>query len=54
MPVAQAINVEWTGRWLSRRDPTRVIAFAIGKSPAAPAPSDLVIDCGTLPDHGHW
>jgi hypothetical protein len=54
MPVAQAINVEWTGRWLARRDPTRMIAFAIGKSPAAPSPSDLVIDCGTLPDHGHW
>jgi len=54
MPAAQAIGLESTSPWLNQRAPDRPIAFAIGSTPATPTPRDLVVDCGGLPEHGHW
>lgn len=54
MPPAQALGIEATGPWLARRDPARPVAFTLDPPPGAPSPIDLVLDCGSLPAHGHW
>jgi hypothetical protein len=54
MPPMQAIDTNMTEAWLARRDPTRRIVFSISTSPRVPRASEIVIDCATMPQHGHW
>jgi hypothetical protein len=54
MPPLQALDVQLMREWLRRQDPSRPIEFSIGTSPRSPRPNELVLDCASLPRHGHW
>jgi hypothetical protein len=54
IPPIQAINIWSTEDWMNRRFPDRPVEFRITSPPIRPLPRDLVIDCSTMPDHGHW
>ena len=54
MPPLQVLDLVLTEEWLNRRDPSRRIAFSIGTSLSSPRPDELVLDCNSLPRHGHW
>ena len=54
IPPIQAINIWSTEEWMNRRHPDRPVEIRITSPPIRPLPRDLVIDCGSMPDHGHW
>jgi hypothetical protein len=54
MPPLQSLDLNLTEAWLARRDPSRRIVFSIGTSPQSPRPHEIVLDCASLPQHGHW
>lgn len=54
MPPLQVFDHTLTEEWLARRDPSRRVVFSIGTSPAKPRPNEIVLDCASLPQHGHW
>jgi hypothetical protein len=53
-PPAQLLDVDDTEPWLNRRDPGRMIVFAMDTPPGITDGTDLVLDCDSLPKHGHW
>jgi hypothetical protein len=54
IPPIQAINIWSTGEWMNRRYPDRPVEIRVTSPPWRPLPRDLVIDCASMPDHGHW
>jgi len=53
-PPGQLVDIDDTEPWLNRRDPTRLIVFTFDPPPGIPEATDLVLECESLPKHGHW
>lgn len=54
MPVAQAIDIVNTVDWMQRNDVHHPTTFSVDQDAPNATPYEWVVDCGSMPQYGHW